>query len=59
MFAIGISTRRFRCPVSGLVTRTGDACAQDEAGRSLHISQMPIRKLVPLKEYLNANKTGK
>lgn len=59
MLTVAISPIRFRCPVSGLRTRKGEACVQDENGGLLHIGQMPGRKLVPMKEYLNANKTGK
>lgn len=43
-----ISNTRFKCPVSGLITKAGEVCAEDEFGNKLHINQMPARRLRPL-----------
>jgi hypothetical protein len=53
MYQAAIANHKVRCKATGLVIRTGEACAIDESGIIVHISQLPARRLIPLKEYLN------
>lgn len=57
MLSVTIANIRFRCPVSGLITRTGDVCAEDEMGNRLHISQLPARRLRPLQTFYKGDTT--
>ncbi len=57
MYNLITSTYRFKDPVTGKITKPGELCLQDPDGVQLHIDRLPVRKLTPLKEYLNANKT--
>jgi hypothetical protein len=47
------SPRWFKDPVSGMVTKKNELCLEDEKGNFLHLSQLPARRLIPLKQYLN------
>lgn len=52
MYDLIISTRRFKDPASGKITKPGELCLQDTDGTQLHIDSLPVRRLVPLKQYL-------
>lgn len=58
MYTVITSTRRFKDPISGKTVKAGDSCLQDADGDLFHIDRLPVRKLVPLKEYLKAKKTA-
>lgn len=59
MYFIKIAQFAFKCPISGDQVRRGDIYIEDEEGNMYSISQLPTRKLIPIKEYNNANKTRK
>lgn len=55
MYYINIATRSFTCPISRDRVKRGDAYMEDEDGNRFSLSQLPKRKLVPLKTYLNGS----
>jgi|WetSurMetagenome_2_1015567.scaffolds.fasta_scaffold00003_179 hypothetical protein len=59
MYFVKIATAGFYCPISRERVRQGDAYIEDEEGNHFHLNQLPARRLTPLKDRLNANKTGK
>ena len=56
MYYIKIATRSFPCPLTGKTVNRGDAYMEDEDGNRFHLDQLPKRKLIPLKTYLNGQK---
>lgn len=50
MYNVLIATTGFRCPLTGIWIRRGDVYLENE-GKRIHISQLPKRKLTPLKQY--------
>lgn len=57
MFDIVTSPYRFPDPVTGKITKAGDLCLQDPDGDLLHIDNLPVRKLRPVKKDSNTVKT--
>jgi hypothetical protein len=54
MYYIKIAKFCFTCPISGEIVRIGDVYMENENGSMFHISQLPARKLKPLKSAENA-----
>lgn len=58
MYNLITSARRRKDPITGKAIRPGEICFEDQDGDRFHIDRLPARKLIPLKEYLKANKTS-
>ncbi len=55
MYNIITAGAGFKCPITSLRVRAGEVCLEDSEGNLLNCSQLPSRKLTPLKDLL---KTG-
>lgn len=55
MFYIKIASFGFRCHATDVRVCRGDVYMEDENGNKYHISQLPARRLIPIKQYKNGS----